>query len=1387
MAPRPLSVAQRHAEWAALLRADGPFIAIPVLTEAFPQGLDTVPADILDKLRLAWAEVREAPDLLTPAWDDLVLGDLLGYTPQVLAEGGALPADLRTGPPVGGRLRPDAIAYGPDGQGGRAERLLIYRMPDGTPLTTASRNQPSAAEQAAELCRHRGTPLALLTNGALWVLVHTEPGEPATTAVFDADLWLEERDLLRGFASLLAARRVLPPSKNADGSHSTSLAALFTRSAEAQAEITTTLGIQVRQAAELLVGELSRLDREARAALLGEVTPREVYRGTLTVMMRLVFLLYAEEQRLLPVSSDLYATAYSVTSLHHQLDAEQNLHGDEIGDRRAAAWPRLLATFATVYEGCEYVDMRIPPYGGSLFDPARYPWLERLTVTDRVVHEILGALLILRRRGGAAERLSYKGLDVEQIGHVYEGLLEFSCLRVDEPYLGLIGKLEPELPLAQVEQAAEDGDFFEWLAKISDASPGALRKAVGAASEDLATLHAACDNDADLAQRVRPLRGLLRRDLRGLPTVFPAGSLIITQVGDRRATGTHYTPRKLAEEIVEHTLAPLCYSPGPADGADLDDWQARPASELLELKVLDPAMGSGAFLVSACRYLADRLVEAWERDGYPDRIAAALGPDFNRDDAALEARRRVASRCLCGVDRDEAAVELGKLSLWLVTLAKDQPFSFLDHALRCGDSLVGLISESQVVAFHLDPETGRYNNARLSGAIDEIAGPIMARVLELRENIEAEPVRDPQQAAQASGKLQEADSLTARLRQIADAVSAAALSTAEQPADAFDSRLNGIEGDAQRLLTEDGIESPLERAFRARLDAWLKGPRAEPIRPLHWALEFPEVMRHGGFDGIVSNPPFMGGGKLTGQLGTDLREYLIKDIARGKRGGADLCCYFLLRDLSLAPRGRTGIIATNTIAQGDSREVGLDQAVDAGWALYRAEKSQPWPGTAALEVSLLWTGHPGESERCILDGQQVRAITPSLDPPSLISGNPHSLSANTGETFEGCKPIGAGFILSTEAARTLVERDPRNEAVLFPYLTGDDLNSRWDRLASRWAIDFRDWPIERARQYSDCFAIVEQKVKPFRAQSNRKVYRERWWQYAETRPALRRAIAKLDRVLVIARHSRTGLPQFVTSHQVLSDATVTFATNEVALLALLSSSYHYWWAITYGSSIKGDLRYTPSDIYGKFPKPQLPDRFDSEGEQLDIFRPGVMTVRRVGLTALYDLVHNETIHDDDIARLREIHVEIDEAVREAYALDEERESAIREYEAQVASERLPGWREIELGHGFHETRQGMRFTISVQARADVLDKLLALNHYRYDQELKQGLHSGKGRGASGKKGAGCAPSGAAPALDDGGLFRPEGTLFLWIVATVRRSLVGWVRERRRAGDPRNAY
>jgi hypothetical protein len=337
---------------------------------------------------------------------------------------------------------------------------------------------------------------------------------------------------------------------------------------------------------------------------------------------------------------------------------------------------------------------------------------------------------------------------------------------------------------------------------------------------------------------------------------------------------------------------------------------------------------------------------------------------------------------------------------------------------------------------------------------------------------------------------------------------------------------------------------------------------------------------------------------------------------------------------------------------------------------------------------------------------------------------------------------------------------------LFRYLNGEDLNSQPDCSARRWVINFHDWPIDKAIEYEEIFAIVAEKVRPERQRTKsdgsyvlRKPLPERWWQYAEKRLVMRRAITGFDRVLVIARISRTGKPAFVPSDQVLNEKVVVFATDRAAMLSLISSSIHFDWAWRFSSTLKTDLQYTPSDCFETFPAPEITERMDRVGEELNTVRRGVMEGRQVGLTSLYDLVHDDSVSDQDIVQLREIHTEIDQAVREAYALDEEREPAIRQHESRAASGALPSWREIELGHGFHETQQGMRFTISPQARVDVLDKLLALNHYRYEQEVKQGLHSGKGRRASRKNGAGCTPSGTGLALDDGGLFPPEGTLF----------------------------
>ncbi|MGH3853186.1 MAG: Eco57I restriction-modification methylase domain-containing protein [Pseudonocardiaceae bacterium] len=1309
--PRLPTTGEQHAEWLGLLRPEGPFLALPVLTVVLPQGLDTVPGETRARIRQAWAEVSEAPDLLAPAWQELILGELLRYPASAVRDGVAPAGEFRG-------FQPDAVVSGPDPTGGSATRLHVYRRGFDEPLTDPVHGQPALAERAAQLCRDTRVPLALLTNGRFWVLVHARPGEATSTAVFDADLWLEEPTLLRAFASLCCASRVLPPPASADGAPSTSLAGLFARSADAHAHVTTTLGLQVRRAVELFVAELARLDREAGGALLGPVSERDIYRGALTALMRLVFLLFAEEQRLLPVTDPIYAGGYAVSTLYEQLDEERNLHGDEVTDRREAAWPRLLALFRAIHGGCEHPDLWIPAYGGSLFDPGAYPWLMNARITDRVVREMLDALLVLRHRGKAAERLSYARLGVEQIGHVYEGLLEFSCRKVNEPFVGLAGKTEPEVTLAELESVAAQGDteLRQWLQSCCDATVKQVEKWLAArpSLHQRADLHAACDNDAALAERVLPFWGLLRTDLRGHPTVFPAGSVLFTQVGDRRSTGTHYTPRELAEEVVEHTLAPLCFAPGPAQGAEPGVWRAKKADELLALKVVDPAMGSGAFLVSACRYLADRVVEAWERDGAPEDDAELLDAAGDRDELLLLARRKVAARCLYGVDRDDMAVELAKLSLWLVTLAKNRPFGFLDHALRCGDSLVGLVSEQQVAAFHLDADRGWFRGTDLLRYLNEHIDAVLTDVVEIREHIESTVVQDARDAADKAEQLANAEWMTRKLQLAADAVVGAALSTAVRHApwyeesddeEDLDHRLRAIADDVD-LLMRGAADPSLEERLRVTVNGWLRGGRPQPIHPLHWPLEFPEVMRRGGFDAVVGNPPFIGGQRLTSAIGKDVREYLVEHLGKGKRGSADLCSYFLLRDLDLSWRGRVGIIATNTIAQGDTREVGLDQAVGNGVSVYRAEKSQRWPGTASLEVSLVWVGHVPDDEPRILDGRKVPAITSSLDPKSRVSGNPHRLAVNANQAFQGSNILGPGFTMSPEAAWELIDKNPQNKDVLFPYLIGEDLNSRSDCSASRWVINFHDWPIEKAQQYQDCFKMVEEKVKPFRAKNNDPRRRAIWWRFTRPTMELYDAIHNRHRVLVIAQTSRTQIPCFVPAGQVFDQKLVIFPVSGGEDLCFRSSAFQYWWTVKNSSTMKLDTVYAPSDCCENLPIREFTSRMDGVGEELHSFRRSVMLGRPLGLTKLYNQVHDPAVTDEEIRRLREIHTEIDYATAEAY-----------------------GWDDLDLAHGFYDTRQGCRFTIAPDMQVEVLDLLLDLNHKCYAEEVRQGLHTKKAKPA----------------------------------------------------------
>jgi len=1314
-------IEDHHAEWLSLVETGGPFLTVPALKRALPDGLDAAPRCLPD-LRVAYAEWRQDPGL-QQRFIRWVLQELLELAGAVSEATDVDPLHHVSEQAV--TLRPSYVVRDRTRDGAPAV-LLVHRVAAGTALDRPIPGESWAAspiDRAAALARASGVELALVTDGGRWTLVWAREGESTGTCTWRSELWLEEPITLRAFVTLLGAKRFfnLPDPEG--------LGALLRESAGRQQEVADQLGGQVRRAVELLIATLDREDRDRHGELLQHLESDEVYRGAVTVMMRLVFLFVAEERRLLPIDDPRYAETLAASTLRAQLQERADREGEDPLERSTAAWHRILALFRVVHAGIEHDALRLPAYGGGLFDPDRYPFLEgrppastwrevaadQLPVDDRTMLHLLDALGTLQQ-GGARVLLSYRGLDVEQIGHVYEGLLDHTAVRITDTALALGGSKEPELTLGALDGWAAAGPeaLVERLAKETGRSATAIRKAldIELSEEPRARLRAACAGDDALLDRVAPYHALLRADLRGDPLVFLPGSLFVTQTLDRRSSGTYYTPRQLAEEVVRHALDPVVYHPGPAQEPDPAKWKLKTPRELLDLRIADIAMGSGAFLVAACRYLAARLQEAWAAEDTPLETDLAAPPAALRDPLPADpverealAHRLVAERCLYGVDKNPMAVEMAKLSLWLITLAKDRPFSFVDHALRAGDSLLGITDLAQLRVAHLDPKWHRQASFELGFGEIEAA---VHRALTLRCELEAFVVRDIPDAERKARMLDQADAALEDARLLGDLIVGAALAQLD---DADPLGWVEVAGSVRTMVDPDAPETErivARTQLRALADDWLVERRRAvgEVRevvwadrdPFHWALEFPEVHAQGGFDAIVGNPPFQGGQKITGALGSQYRDYLVKWLAGGVRGSADLVAYFYLRTARLLrPSGGFGLIATNTLAQGDTREVGLDQLAADGWSVHRAIASEPWPGGANLEMATVWGRREAWTGDRMLDRIAVAGITSGLTISGRVGGTAHRLAANAGQSFQGSIVLGMGFVLTAEAAGELLERDPRTAEVVRPYLNGEDLNSRPDCSPARWVIDFRDWPIERARQYAEPFAIVERLVRPERQQQNDAYGRRLWWQFLRPRGELYRTIAPLGRVIVIARVSKTVMPVFVPRGIVMSEQIAVFAYDDDAHFGLLSSGFHRWWAIARASTMRTDIRYTPTDCFETFPQPSLlTDDIAEAGAALHEHRTALMLDRGEGLTRIYNRAHDYPAERSaDIGRLRELHVTLDRAVAAAY-----------------------GWSDLD--------------PLEPSARREILDRLLELNHERYTEEVRQGLH-GKAKPKGGRR------------------------------------------------------
>jgi hypothetical protein len=297
-----------------------------------------------------------------------------------------------------------------------------------------------------------------------------------------------------------------------------------------------------------------------------------------------------------------------------------------------------------------------------------------------------------------------------------------------------------------------------------------------------------------------------------------------------------------------------------------------------------------------------------------------------------------------------------------------------------------------------------------------------------------------------------------------------------------------------------------------------------------------------------------------------------------------------------------------------------------------------------------------------------------------------------------------GFILNESEAEEIIQLDPQSSRVIHPYLVGQDINTRVDCSASRQIIQFHDWPLDVASNYTLAMRRVRRLVKPEREKRNRSSHKKFWWRYADYRRRMEDAIRMLDRVIVITLVSKTVMPVMVSTGQVYSHALGVFATDDTATLALLSSAPHYWWAVSRASSMKTDLRYTPSDVFETFAFPVLTEVMRELGNRLDSFRRDLMMARRSGLTATYNLVNSRECDDADIAELREIHRLIDEAVCRAY-----------------------GWDDLipQLDHGTHRIGRETRFTVGPGVQREIVDRLLELNHERYAAEAAAGLHDKK--------------------------------------------------------------
>lgn len=1040
----------------------------------------------------------------------------------------------------------------------------------------------------------------------------------------------------------------------------------------------------------------------------GHFNADEYYRHQLRIIYRLLFLFVIEERNLVYADNKtaeakrfnhIYFNYYSLLRLRKLakklLPPEANRHYD--------LWQGLISTFS-LFEKKEIGEkLGIMALQGDLFGYHAISGngydLHQCYLSNAVLLNIIKSLSYFENDNGVLIAVNYGGLDVEEFGSVYEGLLEL--------------KLE-------------------------------VKKIEG--SEQYS-----CSFDTS---------------------------------NERGKSGSHYTPEELVQPLIKHSLEYLIED-------RVKPYQQKKTSKeatvqsLLNLKIADVACGSGHILLSAARRLSLEIARVQTEEEQPNPVAIR------------KAMKDVVRNCIYGVDKNPLAVELCKIALWLEAYNPGEPLNFLDHHIKCGDAIVGLAHRSEL-------ENGIADEAfkTLPGDDKDIAKTWRdknvkerkeraAKALQLKAEFEKSTENSVQEAMaeyKTFSQLPETtpEEIESKAKAYKKFIDGKGFTFLKAMADTQVAQFFIPKTDANKdyLMTDADYRLILSgyKGWQDRKVAKATAVSHEQ-RFFHWFIEFPEVFSDGGFDCILGNPPFLGGSKISGLYGDSFLECL--KYVHVPIGAVDLVTYFFRRNYSIIKlSGFVSLISTNTISQGSSREDGLQFIVENGGVICHAIKSMKWPGIAAVEISIVSIYKGPWKRKFVLNGNEVEFISTYL--ASEVDSSPFKLFFNLGKSFKGVEIGSIGFLLEKNEAENIIGRHQNYKEVIQVYLTGDDLNNNYLQNGSRYAINFRNWPLSKesytgvstsaASDYPICLDIVRDKVKPLRDKSKEKSRQDKWWLFGRSRPELTTATSELHKVIVVARISKTLAFCILDNNQVFADALVVIANDSFMFFCLLQNSLHSAWSWKYCTTMKTDLNYTSTETFETYPFPkELTDEIEQELEEWGKFyhehRRHLMLITKLGLTKTYNAFHAKEIqlglttnslqpldkkaiekqygkevwnlwshlqkmaHPDaggtsnvcsieeaiaGIVKLRELHVQMDNAVLEAY-----------------------GWSDIALRHDFYEVdylpeNDRIRYTIHPDARKEVLKRLLELNHKIHEEEVKAGLWDKKG----GKK------KGKSPSSDD---------------------------------------